>query len=137
MSQATEGTEAKHNIGKAGSAVKEGVISSLKGINEIEAEIVSLVRNTVSNTLRATSAVAGETVGITKDVIKGAMQATEEVGTGLILSTKSVAKGVVMGVSDVGGDIVSVSGQTVRAPSRALPRSARILPWWPAGPSTA
>ena len=36
-------------IGKAGTAVKEGVVSSLKGINEIEAEIVSLVRNTVSN----------------------------------------------------------------------------------------
>ncbi len=40
-------------IGKAGIAVKEGIISSLQGINEIEAEIVSLVRNTVSNTLRA------------------------------------------------------------------------------------
>ena len=42
----------------------QGVISSLKGINEIEAEIVSLVRNTVSNSLRATGAVAGETVGL-------------------------------------------------------------------------
>ena len=74
------GETSAQDIGKAGSAVKEGVVSSLKGINEIEAEIVSLVRNTVSNTLRATGAVADEAVGITKDVVKGAIQATEEVG---------------------------------------------------------
>src|SRR5208337_1859772 len=77
-------------IGKAGYAVKEGIISSLKGINEIEGEIVSLVRNTVSNTLRSTGSIAGEMVSVIKDVFKGAIQATEEVGTGLILSSKSV-----------------------------------------------
>jgi hypothetical protein len=76
-------------IGKAGTEVKEGISSSLKGINEIEAEIVSLVRNTVSNTLRAGGEVAGESLSITKDVVKGAISATEEVGTGLILSTKA------------------------------------------------
>ncbi|HXX82137.1 MAG TPA: hypothetical protein VEI46_11350, partial [Thermodesulfovibrionales bacterium] len=54
-------------ISKVGTSVKEGVVSSLKGINEIEAEIVSLVRNTVSNTLRATGSVANEAVTITKD----------------------------------------------------------------------
>jgi hypothetical protein len=47
-------------LGKAGTAVKEGIIRSLRGINEIEAEMISLVRNTVSNTLRATGAVTGE-----------------------------------------------------------------------------
>ena len=51
-------------IGKAGTAVKEGIICSLKGINEIEAEIVCLVRNTVLNTLRAGRDVAGESLSI-------------------------------------------------------------------------
>ena len=46
-------------IGKAGTAVKEGIISSLKGINEIEAEIVSLVRKTVAGALQATGSSAG------------------------------------------------------------------------------
>lgn len=68
-------------IGRAGSAVKEGVIGSLKEINEIQAEIVGLVRSTVSNALRVPGDVAGETVAITKDVVKGAIAATEEVAT--------------------------------------------------------
>jgi hypothetical protein len=44
-------SETSKGIGKAGTTVKEGIVGSLKGINEIEAEIVSLVR-TLSNTLR-------------------------------------------------------------------------------------
>ena len=36
------------SIGKAGTTVKDGIVSSLKGINEIEAEIVSLVLSYVS-----------------------------------------------------------------------------------------
>src|SRR3989304_9382084 len=45
-------------IGHVGTSVKDGIVSSLKGINEIEAEIVSLVRNIVSNTQRARGAEA-------------------------------------------------------------------------------
>jgi len=37
-------------LGGAGSAMKNGIVASLKGVNEIEAEIVSLARNTVSDT---------------------------------------------------------------------------------------
>ncbi len=93
-------------IGSAGTAVKEGIVGSLKGISEIETEIVNLVRSTVSNALKATGAVASDSVAVTRDVIKGTLQATEEVGTGLIVSTKSVTKGVVLGVRDVGGRCV-------------------------------
>jgi hypothetical protein len=60
---------------KAGTTMKEGIVNSLKGINEIEAEIVTLARNTVSQTLRATGDVAKEGFGVTTDVIKGAIQA--------------------------------------------------------------
>jgi len=49
----TASEEQKGMLSQAGTAVKEGIVGSLKGINEIEAEIVSLVRNTVSNTLQA------------------------------------------------------------------------------------
>jgi hypothetical protein len=41
--------EAKSNtIGTAGTAVKEGIVGSLKGLSDIETEIVNVVRNTVS-----------------------------------------------------------------------------------------
>jgi hypothetical protein len=100
-------------IGQAGSRVGEGIVGTLKGINEIEAEIVGVVRNTVSNSFKTLGAVAGEEINVTKDVIKEAIQATEEVGSGLVLSTKSVAKGVIMGVSDVGGDAIGATSQTV------------------------
>jgi len=48
--QIADTTETTYNlvpeeeIGKAGTTVREGVISSLKGINEIEAEIVNVVQ---------------------------------------------------------------------------------------------
>src|SRR4030065_1597682 len=51
-------------IGHVGTSVKDGIVSSLKGINEIEAEIVSLVRNIVSNTLRASGEGAIEGIAI-------------------------------------------------------------------------
>lgn len=101
-------------IGKAGTTVKDGIVGSLKGLNEIEAEIVTLVRSTVSSTLQVTGSVASEGVNVTRDVLKGALSAAEEVGTGITMSTKSVAKGILMGVSDVGGDLVSVAGTTIR-----------------------
>jgi hypothetical protein len=100
----TYGREESTDMGRAGTAVKEGVARSLKGLNEIEADIVSLVRNTVSDTLKLTADIADMSLSLTTEVVKGAIKATEEVGTGLILSTKSVTKGVIMGVGDVGGD---------------------------------
>ncbi len=60
--------ELHEGTGKAGTAVKEGVINSLRGLDEIEAEIVSLVRNTLSNALRTTGAVADESLSVTRDV---------------------------------------------------------------------
>jgi hypothetical protein len=42
QSEATDDSMREEQIGKAGTTVKEGVISSLEGIKEIEAEIVSL-----------------------------------------------------------------------------------------------
>jgi hypothetical protein len=102
-------------IGNAGATVKTGMVSSLRGIDEIEAEIVTLVRNTVSNSMRASGAVTQEGIATVRDVVKGAISATEEVGAGLVLSSKSVAKGVVMGMADVGGDVIGAATETARS----------------------
>ncbi|MGC2423474.1 MAG: hypothetical protein WA666_03865 [Nitrospirota bacterium] len=42
-------THGGEELGMAGTTVKGEIASSLRGLNEIEAEIVSLVRDTVSN----------------------------------------------------------------------------------------
>jgi predicted transcriptional regulator len=110
----TPRTEIKAAMGEAGATVKEGVLSSLKGINEIETQIATLVRNTVSDTLKATGSVADETLNVAKEVLQGTFKAVEEVGTGLLLSSKSVAKGLIMGVSDVGGDVLSVAKLVIK-----------------------
>ncbi|MGE0825756.1 MAG: hypothetical protein AB7G75_12885 [Candidatus Binatia bacterium] len=56
----------RRNTTAAGTAVKDGIAGILTGLNEIEAEIASLVRTRVSNTLRATGTVAIEGLAETK-----------------------------------------------------------------------
>ena len=91
--EGTPRTNIKATIGEAGATVKEGVLSSIKGINEIETQIVTLVRNTVSDTLKATGSVADETVNVTRSVLQGTFKAAEEVGTGLLLAPRAWQKG--------------------------------------------
>jgi hypothetical protein len=64
-------------IGAAGAAVKSGIVNSLRGIDEIEAEIVSLVRDTISNSIKTSGALSTETVAMVHDVVQGAISATE------------------------------------------------------------
>ena len=116
------------DLGRAGTAVKEGMMGSLKGVNEIEAAIVSLVRNTVVDALRLTADVTGMSINLGADVTKGAIKAAEEVGAGLVLSTKGVTKGVIMGVSDVGGDVATVANRAVKG---AVKGAAEIGADWP------
>ena len=52
IEQSTTTTDITDQVGTAGATVKSGIISSLKGIEEIEAEIVTLVRKTVSGTIK-------------------------------------------------------------------------------------
>jgi hypothetical protein len=81
-------------LGSAGTAVKDGIVGSLKGLQEIESQIVSLAKNTATDVLKATGAVANETLNTSKDLIKGTISATQDVGTGLLTGVKSVAKGI-------------------------------------------
>ena len=76
-------TSVGETMGKAGTSVKEGIVSGLKGINEIETQMMGLVKDTVSETLKVTGSVVGETLAVTKEVLQGAVKAAEEVGTGL------------------------------------------------------
>ena len=101
-------------LGRAGTAVRDGIVGSLTTLTRIEGDIVMLVRSAVSSTLGATGTVASELVVVVRDVVAGALQATDEVGTGLVASTKSIAKGVVLGVHEVGGDVATAASETVR-----------------------
>ncbi len=65
------GEQALGEIGKAGGTVKAGIVNSLRGVDDIEAEIVTLVRHTVSNTLTATGQVATDAMVVVRYVAKG------------------------------------------------------------------
>jgi hypothetical protein len=93
------------SLGRAGSAVRDGIVNSLTTLPRIEGEIVVLVRSAVSGTPGAAGTVADELVIVVRDVVAGAVQATEQVGTGLIASAKGIAKGVVLGVHEVGCEL--------------------------------
>jgi len=101
-------------LGRAGTAVREGIAGSLTALTKIEGKMVVLVRAAVSSALGAAGTVTDELVLVVPDVVTGAMQATEQVGTGLVTSAKSIAKGVVLGVDEGGGDIAKAVAETVR-----------------------
>lgn len=95
------GADLGESMGNAGAAVKDGIVGGLRGIHEIEAEIVSLVRHTLADTVKATGTVASESVTVLSGVMQGTMQATAEAGTGLVVSTKQVATGVLEATSEL------------------------------------
>jgi hypothetical protein len=113
MEQSNE-TTGESGITSAGTAIKNGVVGSLKGVNEIETQLVSVVGNAVSDTLRTTGTVARDGLAIAKDVVSGTVQTVADVGTELTTSVKDMAKGVVTGVSEVGGDVLNVAQQTAK-----------------------
>jgi hypothetical protein len=100
-------------------------------MNEIEAELVNLVRHTLSDTLTATGAVASESVTLVSGVMQGTIQATEEVGTGVIVSMKNVTQHLVTGVRDIGGNVLTVAGKPSRIPWQVL---LRLAPIWRRSP---
>lgn len=112
---APESAGRKASVAGVGQTVKEGVVETLKGLDEIESELIGLVRSTVSNALRASGAVAGDVVDVVREVVKSALSATSEIGCDAIVATKAVAKGAILGVADVGGDLIKASGETTRA----------------------
>src|SRR6266702_4302270 len=93
-----KGDHAEKRMGSAGSIVKEGIISSIAGIRNVQLEIANMARTTVSSTLQAADSLAGASRAVTLDVIKGAIAATEVMGIGLATTFKIVAKGIIMGV---------------------------------------
>ncbi|SEO44237.1 hypothetical protein [Nitrosovibrio sp. Nv6] len=96
-------SDADRALGPAGDTVKTGIAGSLKGIDEIESDIVSLVRNTVSNTLRATGAVGTEAVDVTRTTVNAAAQGIGDIGTTAITSVRDILVSVVEGIKDVAG----------------------------------
>jgi hypothetical protein len=58
IDNAQMGIEVGSSLGQVGTVIKDGIVGSLQGLREIEAEMVSLIRHTVSDTLRATGTTA-------------------------------------------------------------------------------
>ena len=110
-------------MNRVGAMVRDGLVGSLKGIGEIEAELVSLVRHTVAKQLRhpgSTSADKGEVLPV---IVANALRAIPEGDTGITFSLKSVVKGTVLGVSDVCGDVQAAMYQIVAV---AVAEAAKI-----------
>jgi hypothetical protein len=106
-----DGNVREVTMSRVGVMVRDGLVSSLKGIGEIEAEIVSRVRHCVAKHLR--------NVGLTSKsdelhiIVANALRATLESDTGITFSLKSVVKGTVLGISDGCGDIQAAMSQIV------------------------
>jgi predicted transcriptional regulator len=97
----TPRTDIKATIGEAGTTVKEGALSSPKGVNEMETLIVTLVRKTVSYTLKATGSVADETVNVTRSVLQGTFKAAGSLGNTAVKAVMDVLVSAVECVKDI------------------------------------
>jgi hypothetical protein len=100
-------------VGAIGTSVKEGVVRSLRGVDEVEAEAFTVARDTVSNAIRTTGAVANDVITVTRDVARGAIQATEETGNGLLGATRNVAKEFLRDVTDVSTDVGTLAAVAI------------------------
>lgn len=85
------------------SDAERGNAGSLRGIDELESDLVNLARNTISNTLRATGAVGTEAVDVTRATVNAAAQGIGDIGTTAITSVRDILVSVVGGIKDVAG----------------------------------
>jgi hypothetical protein len=119
------GSDAGRAAEDAGNTVKTGIGGSLRGIDEIESDVVNLVRNTISNTLRATGAVGTEAVDVTRTTVNAAAQGIADIGTTAVTSVRDILVSVVEGIKDVAGAAVP------RSPYRTedrIPPEDRVPP---------
>ena len=72
--QNTHTTPDASPAGDIGTTVTNGIISSLRGLNDIETEMVNLGRNTVSQTLQATGGVTTESLAVINNVVQAALR---------------------------------------------------------------
>ena len=73
--------------------IKEGIINGFQIINQVEAGLVDLARNTIADTIKATGTVANEAVSVTSEVVKGTIAAAQEAGSGLLDGDQKHSKG--------------------------------------------
>src|SRR5262245_6190623 len=97
-----------------GTALKEGVVGSLKGINEVEAEALHVIEQTAAGALNVTHTVAVDGLTAIKDVAGGMVQTLTDVGTGVTGGLKTVATSMVNGVNDVGSGVLTVGHHAAR-----------------------
>ncbi|GEM_PF-2717953 len=106
---AEEARDMNEEMGRTGTAITNGIIGAIRGMNDIGAEVVNLVGNTVSNALRVTGDVANQGLIVGRDVVKGTIEATGEVagaiGIAAATAVRGIYNGVVGGVKDVAGTV--------------------------------
>jgi hypothetical protein len=100
-------------VSKAGTALKEGAVDSVRGIGEVEGEISTLVMKTVALTADTTGAVASAGLRLASEVVKGTLDAAGTIGTAAIRNFSGVVVGVVVGIKDIVGAAVPRSAATV------------------------
>jgi len=108
-SASTEGT-----LAEAGAVVRDSMVGSLKGIQEIETAAISVIERAAGDTFKAARTVAVDGVSAIKDVTNGALQALTDVGSGLAEGARRLSTDFMAGVSDVGGEILTTAHRTAR-----------------------
>ena len=101
-------------------SLKAGIIKGIRGLYEIEREVLNFAKNTLSDTLKATGSVVNESLEVSKDAARNSLKAAEQVGETLVGSTRKLSKGIVTGVADVGSDAASMTCHAPKA--RGTPR---------------
>ncbi|GKT10155.1 hypothetical protein [Desulforhabdus sp. TSK] len=105
--------EAVQPAAERASMLKESLLGTVRGVGEVEHEVMVTVQSSLTGLLRTAGSISLEGVELTRDLLKETFSAVEEVSGGVIGSVSTLAKGFIGGLSMVGGEILSVSGRTV------------------------
>ncbi|MEJ2070706.1 MAG: hypothetical protein P8X58_09930 [Syntrophobacterales bacterium] len=94
---------AGESLGKAGTKVKDGIVGSLKGIQEIETEIVNVTRQTnlVKGAVRGASEVGGDVALVARSAVSGVMEAAGQAGSNVGSATKAAVTGAMEAASSL------------------------------------
>jgi hypothetical protein len=122
-----EGSVREIAMSRVGVMVRDSLVSSLKGIGEIEAEIVSRVRHRVAKHLRNVGLTSAEKSNVLHVIMTNVLRAALESDTGVAFSLKSVVKGMVLGVTDACGDVQAASHIVALAAAEATKIGADVV----------
>ncbi|HXG18525.1 MAG TPA: hypothetical protein VNN62_05560 [Methylomirabilota bacterium] len=110
----TSSASTEETWAEAGAAVRDSLVGSLKGIQEIETAAIGVIERAAGETFKAARTVAVDGMGAIKDVTNGALQALTDVGSGLMGGARRLSTDFMAGVSDVGGEVLTTVHRAAR-----------------------